>query len=294
MFRKQNLSAMLCATVLVFLVAGIATALPNTISICDCNIHEGGRYTDSDTSTVTYDTASRFATWVAGSGRVISVIGMQEVLSETDRATIELYLEAATGYNWNSVRYPCGINNRSGNAIFWRPDLVTDNGDLGQVTVDTLDNGYELKFAGRLFTKIGYDYQFAVFTGKLIWNDGIIRGHSSTDADRTSEAITLKNWIKNTALANYPNVTRLVCMDMNTGRGSSTFTEMDKEFTETSTDYTFNSLAWLIGPTTKYDYVWWDYDSSMTEQSPAFSSGPHRSSHFGSDHRAVYCWTYLH
>ena len=43
----------------------------------------------------------------------------------------------------------------------------------------------------------------------------------------------------------------------------------------------------------RLDYIWWDRDSGV-KQPGGFAFNPTRSSHFGSDHRAVYATINIH
>jgi uncharacterized protein YdeI (BOF family) len=298
----------ICAALLALSV--VVPACAGTITVCQCNIYVGGRYTEQDTSAVTYDTAKRFAQWVAsinpsgGTNPPIAVIGMQELISETDRAKIEQLLEQYTGADWAGSRTPQGVNNASGIGFFWRTDLVEHRLSewyLGEKVLETIDNGYVLKYAGRLFRKLGTDEAFGLFTGKLLWGGAILNGHEVTEEERRQEAIRLKEWIVNgqagsPGMSGFPGTARVITNDLNTDTGTSTWNEMDLEFTDPSSQHTHNSFS---GQTMmdwfgkRLDYVWWDYDSGV-KQSGGFAANPARSSHFGSDHRAVYATINLH
>ena len=290
--------ALICA-----MLWSITMASGGVITLCQCNIYAGGRYTDQG-GAVTYDTAKRFAQWVATinpPGSVyppIAVIGMQELLTETDRITIEGFLEQYTGVNWESVRRAQGVSDTgSGIGFFWRPDLVETRAEwnLGSTVVEVLDNNYYIRFAGRLFRTAGTDEAFGVISGKLVWGGAILNGHEVTEEERRQEAIRLKNWIRNgepgnPGMSELPGTTRVVTSDLNTSRGSATYNEMDLEFTDPSSQLTHNSFFLL---TRRIDYVMWDRDA-YGKQSGGFANGPTRSSHFGSDHRAVYATVNVH
>lgn len=308
-------TAVLCVRPLLALgiLLSLAAAAPSgagVITVCQCNIYVGGRYTEQDSSTVTYDTAKRFAQWVASINPAgspnppISVIGMQELIAESDRTKIEQLLEQYTGVAWSSSRTAQGVNNASGIGFFWRPDLVEHRLTewyLGEKVLEQIDNGYVLKYAGRLFRKIGTDEAFGLFTGKLLWGGAIINGHEVTEEERRQEAVRLKDWIRNgqtgsPGMSGFPGTTRVITNDLNTDTGTSTWDEMNLEFTDPSSQHTHNSFSGttimdLFGK--RLDYLWWDYDSGV-KQAGGFAANPTRSSHFGSDHRAVYATINLH
>lgn len=280
-----------------------------TITVCQCNIFDGGKWTEQDQSVVTYNTADRFAQFVAsvnppGSTHPpIAVIGMQELMSETDRLTIEGYLETYTGVAWNSARTAQGINGTSGIGMFWRPDLVElrPEWELGNVVVEQIDNGYVVRFVGRLFRKVGTDDAFGFITGKLVWGDAILNGHAITEEERRQEAIRLKTWILQgdstyPGMSGFPGTSRVIATDLNTDTGTSTWDEMNLEFSDPSSQHTHNSFS---GTTVmdwfgkRLDYVWWDYDA-YGKRSGGFASVPTRSGHVGSDHRSVYATVELH
>jgi len=293
-----------------FVIGSFAPAsIAQVITVCQCNIFDGGKWTDQDQSKVTYDTAKRFAQFVASVNPTgsayppIAVIGMEELMSETDRTTIESYLEQYTGAAWESARIAQGVNNTSGIGFFWRPDLVEyrPEWDLGSVALEQIDNGYVIKFAGRLFRKVGTDAAFGLITGKLVWADAILHGAAVTEEIRRQEAAHLKNWILNgegtsLGMSSFPGTTRVITTDLNTGVNTATWNEMNLDYTDPSTEHTENSFnpTWLmdlIG--TRLDYVWWDYDAG-TKKTGGFVDGPHRSPHVGSDHRSVYATINLH
>jgi hypothetical protein len=286
-----------------------APALAQTLTVCQCNIFDGGKWTNQDQSTVTYDTAKRFSQWVASinpapsANPPISVVGMEELMSETDRTTIEGYLNQYTGASWQSVRIAQGVNGTSGVGFFWRPDLVETRSewDLGSVTLEQIDNGYVVKFAGRLFRKMGADAALGIAAGKLLWDDAVLNGQIVTEETRRLEAVHLKNWIANgepgsLGMSAYPGTTRVITTDLNTDTGTSTWNEMNVDYADPSTQHTASSFSptWLMDIYgRRIDYVWWDYDAGV-KRTGGFADGPHRSSHFGSDHRAVYATVNLH
>ncbi len=281
----------------------------DVLTVCQCNIFEGGRWTDQDKSSVTRDTAKRFAQWVAsvnppGSANPpISVIGMQELIAESDRIAIENLLEQYTGVDWSSFRVSQGVNNASGIGFFWRPDMVESrtNWYLGEKILEQIDNGYVLKFAGRLFRKQGTNEALGLFSGKLLWGGAIINGHEVTEEERRQEAVRLKAWIINgdpgsPGMSQYPGTTRVITTDLNTDTGTSTWNEMNLEFSDPSSQRThnsFNGQTWMDLFGKRLDYIWWDHDS-YAKQSGGFVTNPTRSPHFGSDHRAVYATVNLH
>jgi hypothetical protein len=265
------------------------------ITICQCNIHDGGKWTGMDRSVVTYDTARRFASFVAsvnpeGSAYPpISAIGMQELVSEIDRSTIEGYLETYTNAEWDSLRVPQGVNGGSGIGMFWRKDLLETypEWDLGDVTVERLDSGYEIKFTGRLFRKPDDGQYFALITGKLAWRDAVLNGRKVTEERRQQEALELKEWVfSRVSACEFPVAAVVIATDLNTGVGSAAWKEMSCDYTDPSRQHTFNSftgqsLMDTIG--LRLDYIWLAAGNSYSR----FVGGPSRSVHFGSDHRAV-------
>ena len=278
-------------------------------TICQCNIHDGGRWTDNDRSAVTYDTARRFAQFVSSVNcdesayPPISAIGMQELLSETDRIIIEEYLQQYTGTAWKSERTAQGINNTSGIGMFWRPDILESRPEwnLGEKILARIDNGYVIKFMGRLFRRREIDEAFGLFTGKLIWSSAMLNGRKVTEAERVREAVLLKDWILHgdgysPGMSFYPEVVRVIATDLNTGVRSPTWMEMNASFADPSNQHTHNSFAPdnaldLLGK--RYDYIWWNYDGH-DKTLGGFADGPRRSGHIGSDHRCVYATVRIH
>lgn len=297
------------AAVAVLMVLSALCASAATVTVCQCNIYEGGRWTERDDSVRTYDTARRFAQWVAtvnpppSAHPPISVIGMQEVLTETDRATMHQLLEQHTGQVWSSHRVAQGVNGGSGIAIFWRPDMLehAPGWDLGSKAVGQIDNGYVIKFMGKLFRLTGTEEAFGLFTGKLVWGDAIYNGQVVTEEYRRQQAVILKDWIRNgdengPGMSAFPGTTRVITTDLNTDTGTATWNEMNLEFADPSSQHTHNSFSGqflmdLVGK--RLDYVWWDYDA-FTKRSGGYSRNPERSAHVGSDHRAVYATVNLH
>ena len=276
----------------------------SVITVCQCNILGGG------VGSGDYSIANGFAQWVAtinpqgSSYPPIAVVGMQELMNETDRSTIQGLLENHTGVAWTSQRVAQGVNSTSGIGWFWRPDLVETQSDwyLGEKTLETIDNGYFVKFAGRLFKKAGVSEAFGLFTGKLLWDDAILNGHAVTEEERRQEAVRLKTWITNgeagsPGMSGFPGTVRVITCDLNTDYGNPAWNEMNLEFADPGTQHTANSASspdWLLDITgRRIDYVWWDYDSGA-KQSGGFADGSRRSSYFGSDHRAVYATVNLH
>ncbi len=288
-------------------MAGKAQA--DSITVCQCNIFDGGRWTGQNKKAVTYDTVKRFAQFVASVNPPgskfppIAVIGMQEVLSETDCEQIKKSLKTYTKIDWNGIRTAQGISNRSGIAIFWRPDLVEHVPEwyLGTTTLGQLDNGYVINFVGRLFRKVGTDSAFGFFTGKLVWEDAVQNGIKVTDEQRSQQAIHLKNWIKDgepdsPGMSGFPGTGRVITTDMNANLNTSTWKEMNLDYTDPGKQCTHNSCLGtsaldLFGK--RLDYIWWSYDSSG-KRPGGFLYGPTRSDHFGSDHRALYATIELH
>lgn len=279
------------------------------VTVCQCNIFDGGKWTDQDQSKVTYDTARRFAQYVASVNPTgstyppISVIGMEELMTETDRTTIQSLLQQHTGAPWASARVAQGVNGTSGIGFFWRTDLLESPAvwTLGDRALEQIDNGYVIRFAGRLFRKIGTDEAFGLFTGKLVWSDAILHGHTVTEEERRQEAVLLKGWIRQGApgspgMSGFPGTTRIITTDLNTDTQTATWQEMNAGFSDPSSAHTHNSF---VGTTAmdifgaRLDYVWWDYDS-YTKRDDGFADGPRRSTHFGSDHRAVYATVDVH
>ncbi|MDH7602787.1 MAG: Ig-like domain-containing protein [Armatimonadota bacterium] len=295
--------------VLIGVIGVVGHSAAGTVTVCQCNIYDGGKWTEQDKSTVTYDTAKRFAQWVASvnpQGSTfppIAVIGMQELMTETDRATIQSFLQQYTGAPWESARTPQGVNGTSGIGMFWRTDLLEYRPEwyLGEKVIETIDNGYVAKFVGRLFKKRDSDEAFGFFTGKLIWDDAVLNGHTITEEERRQEAIRLKTWIRegepgSPGMSCFPGTTRVIACDLNSDTGTLTWQEMDQEFSDPANEHTHNSF-WgtlamdLFGK--RLDYIWWDYDA-FAKRPGGFVYGPQRSPHFGSDHRAVYATIEVH
>ena len=284
-------------------------SITGVVTVCQCNIYDGGKWTEQDKTTVTYDTANRFAQWVASvnpSGSAfppIAVIGMQELMSETDRVTIQNFLQQYTGAPWQSARTPQGINGTSGIGMFWRTDILEHRAEwyLGEKVIEVIDNGYVAKFVGRLFKKLDSDEAFGLFTGKLVWDGAILNGHQITEEERRQEAVRLKNWIRvgepnSPGMSLFPGTVRVIACDLNSDTGTPTWQEMQLEYSDPSSEHTHNSFygtVWLDLFGKRLDYVWWDYDA-YDKRSGGFVDGPRRSPHFGSDHRAVYATIELH
>lgn len=295
--------------ILALLLLTLRPAMAGVVTVCQCNIFEGGRWTEQDKSAVTHDTAARFAQWVAtvnppGSANPpIAVIGMEELIAESDRTIIESLLEQYTGVDWSSYRVAQGVNNASGIGFFWRPDLVESRPEwyLGEKILETIDNGYVLKFAGRLFRKQGTSEAFGLFCGKLLWGGAIINGHEVTEEERRQEAIRLKTWIVNgdpgsPGMSNFAGTTRIITTDLNTDTGTSTWSEMNLDYSDPTSQHTHNSFSgqtWMDLFGKRLDYIWWDFDS-YTKQAGGFAANPVRSPHVGSDHRSVYATVNLH
>ncbi len=286
-----------------------STSFAGVITVCQCNIFDGGKWTEQDQSVITYDTARRFCEWVAAVNPPgstyppIAVIGMQELMSENDRITIENYLEQFTGVQWTSARTPQGVNNTSGIGMFWRPDLVEYLPEwyLGEKVVEQIDNGYVIKFVGRLFRKAGTNEAFGFITGKLVWGGAILNGRQVTEEDRRQQAVRLKNWISNgdagsPGMSGFPGTVRVIAADLNTDTGTATWNEMNLEYSDPGSQHThnsFNGTTWMDLFGKRLDYIWWDRDA-FSKQPGGFAAEPLRSSHFGSDHRAVYATIDLH
>jgi hypothetical protein len=260
------------------------------VTVCQCNMLDGGRWNGLKHKQITYDTARHFARFVAKTNvpgdkhPPIAIIGMQE-LSDADREVIENLLCESTGAAWDSSRTDQGINGHSGIGMFWRTDMVEPavGGDLGSVIVDQLDNGYLIKFAGRIFRTAAGE-RFAFFTGKLAWKDAIKDGKPVTGEDRRMEVRRLKSWISE-KLGIPPDVA-VVASDFNCRPRSGAWREMNMDYTDPSRQHTHTSLAGrlilnLFGK--RLDYIWLQRTARA-----GFADGPHRSPPFGSDHRAVY------
>jgi len=304
LWRQYILIAILVVTS--FMVTRV---MADSITVCQCNIFDGGRWTGQNQKAVTYDTVKRFAQFVASVNPPgskyppIAVIGMQEVLNETDCEQIKKNLKTYTKIDWNGIRTAQGINNHSGVAIFWRPDLVEHVPEwyLGTTTLGQLDNGYIINFVGRLFRKVGTDSAFGFFTGKLVWEDAFLKGVKATDEYRSQQAIHLKNWIKDgepdsPGMSMYPGTVRVIATDMNSSLNTSTWKEMNLDYSDPGKQCTHNSYLGtaaldLLGK--RLDYIWWSYDSSGKHPG-GFQYGSTRSKHFGSDHRALYATIELH
>ena len=238
----------------------------------------------------------------------VAVIGMQELMTDQYRMNVEAALEQATAVPWESVRVPQGVDRTSGIGFFWRPDLLEYRSDyswdLGTKVLEQIDNGYVIKFTGRLFRRPGTEEALGVFTGKLVWGGAILRGQEVTDQDRQLEAAALKSWILNgdpdagPGMTSYPSCVRVIPTDLNADTGTGTWDLMKQDYEDPSYQHT----AWaslsdfqmdVLGMGYRIDYVWWDYDSGA-KQSGGFADGPRRSADFGSDHRAVWATVNLH
>jgi len=260
------------------------------ITVCQCNIYDGGRWSGLKRKEVTYQTARRFARFVRSTNRPgskyppIAVIGMQE-LSETDSEKMESFLREETGVDWQSAHTSQGVRDKSGIGIFWRTDLVEPavGGDLGDVVVGELDNGYVIKFAGRVFRTPSGE-RLALFTGKLAWEDAVVAGKRITGEERRMQARRLRSWIRE-KLGEPPDVA-VVTTDLNARPNSPAWREMNTEYTDPSRQHTHNSLAGRFALNVfgkRLDYIW-----LQRTRRAGFVDGPHRSPPFGSDHRAVY------
>ncbi len=172
---------------------------------------------------------------------------------------------------------------------------------LGRKVIEVIDNGYVAKFVSRLFKKRYSDEVFGFFTGKLIWSNAILKGHTITEEERRQEAVRLKTWIREgepnaPGMSNFPGTVRVIACDLNSDTGTPTWQEMDLEYSEPSSEHTHNSFWGTIGLDLfgrRLDYIWWDYDA-FAKRAGGFAYGPQRSPHFGSDHRAVYATIELH
>lgn len=252
-----------------------------SIKVVQVNPFYNGKYTESDKSQVTWDTANRFAKLIRDVGQV-GIIGLQE----TNDPHIRAILEEKTGYLWEIKIVEQGINGKgSGLAILWRPDLVEKVDDFGFVEVEKLDTNYSIRFMGMLLKPKGAPQPLGVFNGKLAWDGAELAGRTATDADRAKEASLLRKWIKE-KMANYPQSGRLVTMDLNGGFNSAAWKKMNEEFDDhqvfTATHNSHN--LWL---SQRLDYIWFDIDGAA-KKTGAFIDGPRRSMHFGSDHRFVW------
>ncbi len=261
------------------------------ITLCQCNIHDGGRWSGRHLGRVTYDTAARFAGWVASVNPEgapfppISLIGMQELLGEDDRAALGGLLRRETRAEWVSCRTAQGIDGASGIGMFWRPGLIetADEWSLGEFVLDTLDNGYVLEFTGRVFREVDTGETLALFTGKLVWDGASLDGAPVTEETRVRQAARLKAWISDVT-SRFPGVPRAIATDLNSDVGTPTWQEMSAGYTDPSSERTASSFQpeWSMNRLgRRLDYIW------LSDEA-AFVDGPHRSPHFGSDHRAVY------
>lgn len=288
------------------LVTSVASA--GVVTVCQANLYNGGRWTEQDQSQITYDTARRFAEWVATVNPTgspyppIAVVGVQELMSETDRTTLQGFLQQTTGMVWQSARTAQGVNGTSGIGMFWRPDLVEylPQWYLGERTLEQLDNGYVIKFVGRLFRNRNTEEAFGLFTGKLVWDGAVLNGQTVTEEIRRAQAAALKDWILNgvpgsPGMSQYPGTARIIATDLNSGVGTATWQEMNADFSDPSTQKTHSSFLGVLLDIAgrRLDYVWWDRDSGV-KQPGGFVDGPRRSPHFGSDHRAVYATVEVH
>ena len=259
------------------------------LRVVQCNLEDGGRYTDGKGS-VTYDTAKRFATLMASTSiNGAAVIGMEEIWNDDEPRRL---IAEKTGHEWKMRNYPQGIHcTGSGIAVLWRPDLVTMKEDFGTVDVATLDNGYVVRFGGALFEKNGTTREFGFFTGKLTWDGATIGGRATDDELRAAQARTLRTWVQSKMSA-HPRSARIITMDMNGDHGTPVWDAMSEEYWDDDVaDATHDShYDLLLGK--RYDYIWWDYDAGARNTN-GFYERPHRSEHFGSDHRFVWADVFL-
>jgi hypothetical protein len=291
-------------------VDGLHCWLYDCVNVATSNLYIGAERDADDHTTVNYETSLQLAQWVATVPPTlynwyppIAVIGAQELISDSHAQTLVNNLEAQTGVNWEYARTPGGVNGTSGVGFFWRTDLATDLGSLGSTTIFTLDNGYVMPAAGRLFrhARDGTTETFGVFTTKLAWNGAVLNGHAVTDQDRINQANALMTWIRNGSpgnpgmSGNY-NVTRIICIDNNTA-SDATFLN---EYADSGGQNTLASNWGTMSDTTldangaKLDHTWWDWDGGSTKVLGGFALTPKRSTYFGSDHRAVWAYVKIH
>jgi len=305
-----------------FAVDSITCQPYDAVTIVQWNSAAGGIFDINDHTTQNYGTQDTFAAWVAGIGTgtpginsftashpeaPVAVIAVEEMMTDYRVNQLVSRLQTNTGVTWNSCRYPGGQNNFGGEALFWRPDLVDDLGDMGSVTLDWLEVDspplYALTYGGRLFQQHagGSGEKFAVFAGKLAWDSAKINGHNATDTDRTNEANALKDWVRTTSgMVNYPNTARVICTDLNSDRNSSVWNAMNSEYADPSDFHTWvSSWDWckddglLNTFGTQIDYIWWDYDA-YGKVPGGFAAGPWRTPYNGSDHRGSWAYIMIH
>lgn len=251
------------------------------ITVCQCNIYDGGRWCGFKRRAATYDTAARFARFIASVCPPVALIGMQEVLAEADAVRIAQYLQGSTGSGWKYARTPQGVNNTSGIAVLWRPDLVEDCEDYGAVILDRLDNGYIIKFAARLFAVAGASLVFG--TGKLAWGNALLNGAKITERGRLLEVQRLMAWLDEVSPDNTP---RILAMDLNCKPGAPAWQKLNTKYSDPGRRHTHNSFTGTLVMDAigrRLDYIFISRDFSAQ-----FAAIPRRSPHFGSDHRAVF------
>ena len=288
-FRSRSILTLLLGLSLVATASGpsVPPLDGNTIKVVQCNIEDGGQFTNGDSKKVTWDTAKNFANLMASDSLSnTALIGMEEI--DAHDTEVNLILDSITHRTWNAIHYEQGIDGKgSGLAIFYRPDLVALVENFGTVDVTRLDNGYIVRFGGALFRRIPTGEVFSFFTGKLAWDDDKIAGHPVNDDDRVAQAKILRNFI-NQKMVGHKDGSRIITMDMNATFRSKPWATFSQEFYDGMSDAaTFDSHYHLwFGK--RFDYIWWDLNGTSARNTQSFVDGPRRSTHFGSDHRFVW------
>ena len=184
------------------------------VTVVQCNPFFAGRYDHyPEKGDTTYATAHRFAKDVAAKHPRTSIIGMEEMLTQTDVDTAVKLLHQTTGHPWSGHLYQTHAH-ELGAAILWRTDVWTLKEDFGTITIDAFDHGgiqmsYGLPFGGALLERGGR--QMAVYAGKLAWNGVQQHGHtlsaSELSALRVEEAKTLHAHVMSTTVQ-HPHASR--------------------------------------------------------------------------------------
>ena len=247
-----------------------------------------------------YETMEAFAASLQTKYPNAAVIGMQEIVSESNAQQIQQRLVAATGKPWLHVHFgnathPDALAHSTEEAIFWREDLVSFIQDFGTREVQRYKKGdgslVSVRFGGALFQKKNTDRWFGFFTGKLTpRNQTGADGQPLDDGDKVEEVERLSAWMTK-KLANHPYATRIVTMDMNAEFGSAPWKRMSSSMSDAK-DSTTTWKSPHTGEWRRYDYVFWDVDAGGKRKG-GFFDDPHVMGKTGSDHKAVIADVYV-
>lgn len=272
--------------------------------VVQCNPYIGGKYSDrgivsslwnmirgaKGNGAVTWDTARRFAAWLAKDCPDAEVVGMEEVIMPDTPEKMRGFLAGATKRPWEVAFEKQGrTDHDSGLAVFWDPARIELVQRFGTVDIARLDSGYVVRFMGVLLRQRASGRAFGMFCGKLVWGGAMIGGHEVTEEQRVVQARTVKEWIAR-VMAPFPDAGRVIATDLNSGHGSPTYREMAASYeSDGSEEPTHSSQDRILGFSLmrrKIDDIWY--------APPAYAAGrgfvhpARRSEHFGSDHRAIW------